>query len=74
MRLILQCASKLYPDLKKDEAAVDTDGDEDDIEAAIRKELADSKDKKKKDTRLIASVKIDTMCGVCTPPPPSAKF
>lgn len=73
--LIWQCASKLYPDMKKDgEGAADSDDEEEDIESAIKKELADNKDKKKKDTRSIASVKIDTMCGACAPllafPPP----
>ncbi|KAI5855267.1 hypothetical protein BZA05DRAFT_391059 [Tricharina praecox] len=61
--ILEECASKLYPDMKKDgEGAADSDDEEEDIESAIKKELADNKDKKKKDTRSIASVKIDTMC------------
>jgi hypothetical protein len=50
--------------MKKDEDKDDAEEDEEeDIEAAIKKELSEAKDKKKKNDRPIASVMMDVQCG-----------
>ena len=59
-----QITLKLYPQLIHDED--EDDEEEEDIEAAIKKELSETKNKKKKNDSPITSVKMDAQCGWST--------
>ncbi|KAA8897086.1 hypothetical protein FN846DRAFT_265270 [Sphaerosporella brunnea] len=61
--ILEECAAKLYPEMSKEGSKNAEEEDEkEDIEAAINKELLETKDKKKKNDRPFASVMMDVLC------------